>query len=92
MFPPDSIWTAYPFFLPNLMVASLQLFALVFTFLFLEETHPHLQVMSDLGLTICRTIAGRLSQRGHEHEYEMVYSNQEGADSAEILDIVQEGT
>ncbi|KAK4642110.1 hypothetical protein QC761_0081110 [Podospora bellae-mahoneyi] len=47
VFPPGSIWTTHPFLLPNPVVASLQLFALIFTSLFLEETHPELREIPD---------------------------------------------
>ncbi|KAK0666751.1 putative permease [Cercophora samala] len=90
VFPPDSIWAAYPFLLPNLVVASLQLSALIFTFLFLEETHPHLREMPDFGLTIGRAIIRRLFQQDQEYGYEMVDPNQGVDESGETADDTQE--
>ncbi|KAK4203399.1 putative permease [Triangularia verruculosa] len=76
LFQPDSIWATYPFLLPNLAVATLQLFSLLFTFLFLEETHQKLQGTPDVGLKIARAITSRLFQGQRQYDYEMLESNQ----------------
>lgn len=90
VFPPGSIWTTYPFLLPNPVVASLQLFALILTSLFLEETHPELREIPDWALAVGRDIFGRQSSHGQEYNYEMVDTNQEGFESLETLDNTQQ--
>jgi len=57
LFPTNSIWTTYPFLLPNLAVASLQLLTFLLAFFLLEETHPNLTGKPDLGLRVGRAIA-----------------------------------
>lgn len=90
VFPPGSIWKTYPFLLSNPVVASLQLFALIFTSLFLEETHPELREIPDWVLAVGRDIVGRQSSHGQEYDYEMVDTNQEGFESLETLDNTQQ--
>lgn len=40
IFPQDSLWTSYPFLLPNLAVALLQVFTFILALCVLQETHP----------------------------------------------------
>lgn len=58
VFPPNSIWDAHRYLLPNLVVASLQMLTLLLIFLFLRETHPHMAQRPDGGLSITAMIKG----------------------------------
>jgi MFS family permease len=40
IFPQESLWTSYPYLLPNLAVGLLQVLTLILAFLVLQETHP----------------------------------------------------
>ncbi|EAQ85349.1 hypothetical protein CHGG_09363 [Chaetomium globosum CBS 148.51] len=42
IFPRNSLWTDYPYLLPNLVVGLLQVLTLVFALLVLQETHPQM--------------------------------------------------
>ncbi|KAL2194240.1 major facilitator superfamily domain-containing protein [Corynascus similis CBS 632.67] len=42
IFPQNSLWTSYPFLLPNLVVGILQALTFILTFLVLHETHPRM--------------------------------------------------
>ncbi|KAI0383261.1 major facilitator superfamily domain-containing protein [Hypomontagnella monticulosa] len=66
IFPANSIWTTYPFILPNLVVALLQLVSLIVVFLFLAETHPHLAGQSDIGLRLGTSLLSYLP--GHAYK------------------------
>lgn len=73
--PTGSMWTAYPFLLPNLAVAFLQISSFLLAFFFLEETHPQLTKEPDLGLRLGRAIAAiftspHSSTTGRERRYD----------------------
>ncbi|KAK4140773.1 protein zinc induced facilitator-LIKE 1 [Dichotomopilus funicola] len=40
VFPQNSLWTSYPYLLPNLVVGMLQALTFILTFFVLQETHP----------------------------------------------------
>ncbi|KAI1314237.1 major facilitator superfamily domain-containing protein [Xylaria venustula] len=49
VFPSNSLWDAYKYLLPNLVVVLLQLITLIAVFLFLKETNPKLATRPDPG-------------------------------------------
>ena len=67
LFPSESVWTSYPFLLPNLVVALLQVSSFTVVLLFLPETNPKLAGRSDLGLRVGEALAGSMG-RGTRQE------------------------
>ncbi|KAL2022193.1 hypothetical protein VTK56DRAFT_6022 [Thermocarpiscus australiensis] len=51
VFPQNSLWTNYPYLLPNLAVGLLQLLTFILTFLVLRETHPQMPKHPGTGLS-----------------------------------------
>jgi hypothetical protein len=68
VFPSDSVWTSYRYLLPNLIIASLQLFTLLLTFFVLQETHPQILHRHHRGLSILHVFKNLISTRGSEKE------------------------
>ncbi|KAM7205997.1 protein zinc induced facilitator-LIKE 1 [Rhypophila sp. PSN 637] len=61
IFPANSVWMAYPYLLPNLVVALSQMSSFLLAFFLLEETHPQLSPgPPDIGLRLGRSIAALL--------------------------------
>lgn len=56
LFPQNSIWTSYPYLLPNLAVAFFQAASWITAFFLLPETHPELSIHPSRSLGIWRLI------------------------------------
>jgi hypothetical protein len=52
IFPQNSLWTTYPYLLPNLAVGLLQVLTFILAFLVLQETHPRMREHPGTGLSV----------------------------------------
>ncbi|KAH6620742.1 major facilitator superfamily domain-containing protein [Chaetomium sp. MPI-SDFR-AT-0129] len=75
IFPQNSLWTSYPYLLPNLVVGMLQALTFILTFLVLQETHPGMSRPSQAtpGHSVVQTFT-RLFSRRDKHPETTTYT------------------
>lgn len=56
IFPQNSLWTSYPYLLPNLAVGLLQVLTFILAFLVLHETHPRMPGHPVTGLSVVQIL------------------------------------
>lgn len=67
IFPQGSVWSSYPYLLPNLVCTVIVLFGVVIGILFLEETHQEKKYRRDPGLEAGRWLIRKFTGADSRH-------------------------
>ncbi|KAL2263942.1 hypothetical protein VTK26DRAFT_4129 [Humicola hyalothermophila] len=85
IFPQDSLWTSFPYLLPNLAVGTLQVLTFVLVFLLLQETHPQMQGRPATGFLVLQFLRKLFSRRNlvEKATYTPLADNSSGLEAQE---------